>query len=192
MRLVSDSRRRRAYIQRLPERSDMTFEERVAAKRVQLIAHIIDTLHVTSAMAEDIAHEALATAIAKQSQFQGGDSEGQLVSWLRVIAYRIGLKAVDPMLNAGGDGLSNLGDSATSPSKILRDDDSRARVREAIAELPDRQREVIMWHFFLNWSIKQVAEKLELNEGAVYGLKARALKRLSELLPPEQFHTFLG
>lgn len=192
MRLVTDTRRTSALYQPLSVSAEMTFEERVAAKRVQLIGHIIDTLHVSSEMAEDIAHEAMATAIAKQAQFQGGESEGQLVSWLRIIAFRIGLKTLDPLNNAPSDGLSNMGDSATSPSKILRDDDSRARVREAIAELPDRQREVIMWHFFLNWSIKQVAEHLELNEGAVYGLKARALKRLSELLPPDQFHTFLG
>lgn len=170
----------------------MGFEERVAEKRVQLIGHIVDTLHVSGSVAEDIVHEAIATAISKQSQFKGGDNEGQLVSWLRIIAYRIGLRAIDPLGQAGSQGFSNLGDSAATPSKVLRDDDSRKRIREAIAELPDRQREVITWHFFLNWSIKQVADHLEVNEGVVYGLKARALKRLSELLPPDQFHSFLG
>jgi RNA polymerase sigma-70 factor (ECF subfamily) len=169
----------------------MGFEERVADKRSQLVAYVVETLHVGGSVAEDVVQEAILTAIAKQSQFQGGDNEGQLVSWLRIIAYRIGLKAIDSQ-SVSPEGLSQHPDAKRTPSREMRDEEYRAKIRDVIAELPDRQREVITWHFFLNWSIKEIADKLELNEGAVYGLKARGLKRLSEVLSPEQFHTFLG
>lgn len=54
----------------------------------------------------------------------------------------------------------------------------RVRVMEAVALLPDREREALVLLRFHGWKQRQVAEHLGCTTGAVAGLHARALERL--------------
>jgi RNA polymerase sigma-70 factor (subfamily 1) len=57
-----------------------------------------------------------------------------------------------------------------------------ARLAEALAQLPQREREALILQRFHGWGLAQIAEHLTCTPGAVAGLHARGLKRLRELL----------
>jgi RNA polymerase sigma-70 factor (ECF subfamily) len=57
-----------------------------------------------------------------------------------------------------------------------------ARLAEALAQLPPREREALILQKYHGWTLAQIAEHLGCTTGAVAGLHARALKRLRELL----------
>jgi RNA polymerase sigma-70 factor (ECF subfamily) len=57
-----------------------------------------------------------------------------------------------------------------------------ARLADALARLPQREREALILQKYHGWSLAQIAEHLDCTSGAVAGLHARGLKRLRELL----------
>lgn len=57
---------------------------------------------------------------------------------------------------------------------------------EAVEQLPFGQRSVVVARFFLDWSIEQTAEALDLPEGTVKSRQVRALKRLHKKLGGSQ------
>ena len=69
-------------------------------------------------------------------------------------------------------------------SAVVRKDLLRI-VREAVAKLPRRYREVLVLTFVGELSNAEVARVLHLTEGAVRILKMRALRKLEVLLPAE-------
>lgn len=169
----------------------MQFKERVAGMRDQLLGYVIEQLRVDRSTAEDIVHDAIATCLAAEGQFQGGGQDAALYGWLRTTAFRRGLRVIDPAKNA--EQISSIGAacSTNTPSQGLRFQDARERVHAAIAELPDRQREVIIWKYFRNLSTLQIAEGLGITENAVAGLKARAFSQLAQELSASDFESFL-
>jgi RNA polymerase sigma-70 factor (ECF subfamily) len=72
--------------------------------------------------------------------------------------------------------------SGTSPSNRLLRDELRGRVHAALAELPERDREVLVLRYLEQLSFSEIAVVLEINEGAVKMRHTRALMRLSPLL----------
>lgn len=55
-------------------------------------------------------------------------------------------------------------------------------LREALAELPDGQREVVLLHHVAGWSPTEIAEKLGRSEDAVHGLHHRGRRQLKATL----------
>jgi len=53
---------------------------------------------------------------------------------------------------------------------------------EAVGQLPFDHRSVVIARFFLDWSIEQTAQALDLPEGTVKSRQVRALKRLQRKL----------
>lgn len=51
-------------------------------------------------------------------------------------------------------------------------------VREAVARLPRRQRQVVVLRYYLGWSVAEVAATTESTAGAVAAMSYRALERL--------------
>jgi RNA polymerase sigma-70 factor (ECF subfamily) len=72
----------------------------------------------------------------------------------------------------------------SSPSARLHRSETRARVRAAFADLPERDREVLVLRHLEELSAREAAEVLGLTEGAVRVRHLRALHRLRELLGP--------
>ena len=58
-------------------------------------------------------------------------------------------------------------------------------VRQALRELPDRQREVLLHRHFAGRTVAETAEVMGLTEGATTQLAHRATTRLRALLPKE-------
>jgi RNA polymerase sigma-70 factor (ECF subfamily) len=79
-----------------------------------------------------------------------------------------------------------LADVGSSPSaRLLRSERCR-RVRQALDELPERDREVLVLRHLEQLSTAEIAAVLGLREGAVKVRHLRALKRLRALLGEEE------
>jgi RNA polymerase sigma-70 factor, ECF subfamily len=78
-----------------------------------------------------------------------------------------------------------LADRGSSPSARLLHEDLRRRVRDALARLPERDREVLAMRHLEHLSVKEIAAALGLSESAVKVRHVRALERLRGLLDEE-------
>jgi RNA polymerase sigma-70 factor (ECF subfamily) len=73
-------------------------------------------------------------------------------------------------------------DPGTSPSHNLLREELRARVQAALAELGERDREVLIMRYLEQLSTREIAVALGITEGAVKTRHVRALGRLQGLL----------
>jgi RNA polymerase sigma-70 factor, ECF subfamily len=72
--------------------------------------------------------------------------------------------------------------SDSAPEDRLQRKDVRARVRAALRELPERDREVLAMRYLEQLSTREIAAALGVTEGAVKVRHVRALQRLRALL----------
>ncbi len=78
-----------------------------------------------------------------------------------------------------------LGAAAQSPEQLLSDATSFARVRRALGQLPDVQRQTLEIAFFEGLSYPEIAERDGVPLGTVKSRAARALTSLREALEAE-------
>lgn len=67
--------------------------------------------------------------------------------------------------------------------------DQRLAIEDALAALPDQQREVLVLRFFLDLPVPQTAELLKLPEGTVKSATHRGLAALRKILEPQEVHS---
>lgn len=72
--------------------------------------------------------------------------------------------------------------SRSTPSKQLMRDELRARVRKALLELSERDREVLVMRYLEHMAMAEIAAVLGISEGAVKVRHLRALQRLHAAL----------
>ncbi len=77
-----------------------------------------------------------------------------------------------------------LVDSSAGPAGHVEAVEQEARLADALAQLPQREREALILQQYHGWTLAEIAEHLDCTSGAVAGLHARALKRLRHLLRP--------
>ncbi len=75
-------------------------------------------------------------------------------------------------------------DESTPSDKLIRQEQA-LRLAEALAQLPERQREAIILQWWHGWKLVRIAEHLHCTVGAVAGLVARGLDKLRRLLPED-------
>ena len=71
-----------------------------------------------------------------------------------------------------------LADHASSPSAQLRREDLGRAVRQALARLPERDREFLTLRHLEQLSVREIASVLGITEGAAKARHVRALERL--------------
>src|SRR5262249_58747372 len=86
------------------------------------------------------------------------------------------LAALPAMNDAPHGAWSNGGDVGAANSE--RD----ARVRNALAELPDDYRDVVVAHYHLDLGLQEIADRFDLSESAVRSRLHRARSRLRAIL----------
>lgn len=91
------------------------------------------------------------------------------------------LDAEDEAGRAGGDPADP---AARAPGAALEQDELHARVRAAVAQLPDRQRLAILLNKFEGLGYREVGEQLGLSVPATKSLLHRARMALKDLLAP--------
>jgi RNA polymerase sigma-70 factor (ECF subfamily) len=70
----------------------------------------------------------------------------------------------------------------SSPSRQVIKNEQRRRVQDALAQLPDRDREVLVMRYLEQLSTRETADVLGITEGSVKTRHFRALVRLRDLL----------
>jgi RNA polymerase sigma-70 factor (ECF subfamily) len=147
----------------------------------------------------DVVQETLARAHEKGEQFRGA-TEAQRAAWLRQIlasqlaaAVRRYLEAGkraagrERLLHAGVEDSSSrlealLSAQQTSPSERAIRHEELLKLAEALAALPEDQRQAVELHHLHGLSVEEVARSLGRGESAAGGLLRRGLKRLRELM----------
>lgn len=87
------------------------------------------------------------------------------------------------------DGVDNVSADTPAAAEIMVDLEREQLVRDAIAQLPERCREMILLLFFEHppQPYHHVAEKLGLARGSIGFIRGRCLKRLKRLLQEKGF-----
>jgi RNA polymerase sigma-70 factor (ECF subfamily) len=76
----------------------------------------------------------------------------------------------------------NDGDSQERSDVLVANHERDARVREAVAKLPEDYRDVVLAHYHEDLGLQEIADRLELTESAVRSRLHRARTRLRDVL----------
>jgi RNA polymerase sigma-70 factor, ECF subfamily len=123
-------------------------------------------------LAEDAAQEAFVIA---SRQLAGLRNAERFAPWLCTIARRV----AGQMTRSRRE--RNTLDETEAPTVNLGPHTSDL-VRQAVGELPDRAREVVVLHYFTGLSHKEIAASLGISAEAVHGRLVRARRILAERL----------
>jgi RNA polymerase sigma-70 factor (ECF subfamily) len=142
----------------------------------------------------DLVQEAMLKASQRFGQFRG-TTDAELAGWLRGILarcladfvrrYRTGGRRAgrEQLLNRSSQAMERiLATNGSSPSASAQRRDLGVVLSDALAQLSEDQREVIVLFHLEGLGWEEVARRLGRTEGAVRKLWARALKQLRPLL----------
>ncbi len=143
--------------------------------------------------AEDIAAETFCRAYQRIGQFGFRQCES-IYPWLHRIAVNLcvdlcreraahGTVSLDqPLVEGVRSFLERLESTEPSPDELLQREEVQDLVRASIAALSEDQRDVVIFRFLADLSIKEIAEAMQRNEGAVKSLLHRAMESLRKEL----------
>jgi RNA polymerase sigma-70 factor (ECF subfamily) len=148
--------------------------------------------------ASDVVQQTLLEAHAGQAQFRG-QSVGEQAAWLRRILARnlanavrdlgrakrdVGLeRSIEASVNESASRLEAwLAAEQSSPSQRAERQEQAVRLAEALASLPEKQREAVTLRHWHRCSLADIARQLNCTTAAVTGLLTRGLKSLRKEL----------
>ncbi len=149
----------------------------------------------------DLVQDALLKASRHFDQFRGA-TDAELAGWLRQILarcladfvrrYRTGARragrerSLDQLLDRSSQAMAEvLANSGTSPSRSAERRDLGVVLSDALAELSEDHREVIVLHHLEGLDWEEVALRMGRTPGAARMLWTRALKQLRPLIDEE-------
>jgi RNA polymerase sigma factor (sigma-70 family) len=135
-------------------------------------------------MAEDLVHDTFVTVWQKIDRFDA--TRGNLRSWLLTIVRNRGidrLRASRPTMEVGeADELALLRTSGNPTADAALRNLSGAEVRDAIAQLPDEQRQAVQLAYFEGRTYREIAALTGVPQGTANGRLRLALAKLRETL----------
>jgi len=149
------------------------------------------------AAVDDLAQLTLLKAHLARERFalQGGDPDGAVQGWYFAIARNVAMDFLrrryrSERRHAGGDEgedpVAELADTGPDAEELGLQAEQEAeivqRVRAAIEQLSPGQREVVELHKLQGMSMAEIAERLQIREGAVRVRAHRAYRALARLL----------
>jgi len=166
--------------------------ERWEAPILRLCARMTGDIH----RAEDLKQEAFSRVFEKRTEYDG---EARFSTWLWRIALNVcydELRRVErrrrffsESVEAPHDGpLEQFADDAPAPDVRTAQLDEGELVRQALLQLPDIYRSVLVLRHYENLKLAKIAEILGIPEGTVNSRMAEALARLGRLLEPKLGH----
>jgi RNA polymerase sigma-70 factor (ECF subfamily) len=148
--------------------------------------------------ASDVVQQAFLQAYQALEQFRG-QSEGELMAWLRRILARCLTHATRDFARDKRDvererGLEAAVDHSSvrleawlaadqsSPSERADRNEQLLQLADALGRLPEAQREALVLHYWQDWTVAEIAQRLDRSTTAVAGLLKRGLKELRTLM----------
>ena len=187
--------------------SDQALDDSRAIERyrayLQLLARLqLDRRLQAKVDASDIVQQTLVQALRGWSEFRG-QTEAEVAAWLRQILTRnlantlrdLGRQRRDvrrerSLEAAVEQSSARLGSwlaaDQTSPSQRAIRGEQAVQLANALASLPEAQREALTLHHLQGWTLDQVAEHLGRSPAAVAGLIKRGLRALREQFQAEE------
>ena len=173
----------RAWVQKAQEGDTGAFEQ--VYNHFFLPVYRYTAFRVSSDLAEDLVADIFVKAWEKLHTYE--ERKGiPFAAWLFRIARHTIIDAYRQQR-----GFEEVSEDIPDPDDLNRADTAVYRndllriVRQALAALPRRYREVLLLSYVAELSHPEVARTLRLTEGAVRILKFRALKKLQVLLPAD-------
>jgi RNA polymerase sigma-70 factor (ECF subfamily) len=137
--------------------------------------------------AEDVIHDAFITMNDRASQYTA--DRGSVVAWLVTLVRNL---SIDRTRRRDRRGVilrrvaaEDTRPTTPDPEELLGDATVRARVRKALASLPDVQRTTLEIAFFEGLSYPEIAEREGVPLGTIKSRAARALASLRQVLDAE-------
>jgi RNA polymerase sigma-70 factor (ECF subfamily) len=148
--------------------------------------------------ASDVVQQTLLEAHQNQEQFRG-TYEGELVAWLRkILAHNLldairGLRrekrdvareqSIDAAIETSSVRLEGwLAVEDSTPSQKFTRQEEAMQLADAMARLPDAQREALILKNWHGWKVPEIAQHMGRSSTAVAGLLKRGLKQLRQQL----------
>jgi RNA polymerase sigma-70 factor (ECF subfamily) len=96
-------------------------------------------------------------------------------------------RSLEADLDRSASGLAGwLAADQTSPSQAAARNEELLRLADALAALPEPQREVVVWKHLRGWTLERIAEHLGRTAPAVASLLRRGLADLRRRLTPKE------
>jgi RNA polymerase sigma-70 factor (ECF subfamily) len=146
--------------------------------------------------ASDVVQDTFLEAQRDFGQFQGGSRE-ELLAWLRQILLHnlanvgrqfreTGKRQIQREIVLGGDPtkelLEGVADDGSTPSAHAVRQEQDDALKQALAQLPKSERDVIEWRTYERCTFEEIGRRLERSAGAARKLWARAVERLQKIL----------
>jgi RNA polymerase sigma-70 factor (ECF subfamily) len=167
-----------------------SFEELLRRHRAPLTNYFRRMVRDPS-LAEDLAQEVFLRIYQARARYR---PDARFTTWLYRIATNLALNAIRdrkgeaPHADTGdledGSGPSHLADSRPNVEQQLMQSDRERLIRQAVEELPERQRAAVILHKYQNVDYQQIAKILGVSESAVKSLLFRAYESLRTRLEP--------
>jgi RNA polymerase sigma-70 factor (ECF subfamily) len=153
----------------------MTYQHRVFGVALRMLGN--------RAEAEEVAQEAFVRAHRALGDFRG---DAKLSTWLYAITSRLCLNRLASgerrLTRQGEDALLRLSDAGPRPDAALERRELETALGQAIAELPEDRRIVVVLRDLEGLSYEEIAQVLELELGTVRSRLHRARADLKEKL----------
>jgi len=132
--------------------------------------------------AEDLTQEVFVKAYRGLANFRG---ESELKTWLFAIArntIRNWIVRKKPLPSTEDEHLWQLPETGNTPDELLEEKEAMAKLQQALAQLKDSYRTVIVLRGLQGFSVKETAEVMACTETKVKVTHFRALRKLRTLL----------
>jgi RNA polymerase sigma-70 factor (ECF subfamily) len=173
------------------------FEQLVRRYQVRLV-RLLEHLAPSANQAEDLAQEVFLRVFRARERYEPG---AKFTTWLFTIAGNVASNAHRSRMRRrevpeadaprpGGERSSGAIESLATeasglmPTRLLDRRERSAMVRQAIAQLGERQRMALLLNRFEGMNYEEIAESMGLTSKAVKSLLARARVHLRNLLAP--------
>lgn len=137
------------------------------------------------AQAEEIAQETMVNVWRKAHLYD--PTKATAATWVFTVARNLRIDAIRrdrrPDLDAEEPALQPSSEPA--PDEVLADDQQARRVRAALDQLPDEQRQVVMLAFYEDKAHSEIADHLGLPLGTVKSRLRLAFKKVRDALAAE-------
>jgi RNA polymerase sigma-70 factor (ECF subfamily) len=152
--------------------------------------------------ASDVVQQTLLEAHRKRGQFRG-QTDAEMAAWLRqLLACTLadtlrGLgrakrdarreQSLEAALDQSSGRIgSRLAADQSSPSHAAQEHEQAVRLAEALALLPEAQREAVILRYYQDCALDEISRQLNRSPAAVAGLLKRGARLLRELLQEER------
>jgi RNA polymerase sigma-70 factor, ECF subfamily len=161
----------------LPDQGEERIREFISHDFARVVAGLA-VVCGSKALAEEVAHEALARAWEQEIEGERVDS---IAAWVRTVALNLARTRRRRMLVEvrARQHLQRTLESSQWSGGPLDLADRQLDLLRAIKRLPRRQREVVALHYFMDLDGREIARSLRLSEGAVRALLFRARQSLA-------------